>query len=1267
MVKKRLMRTVVVLAATACVLSALAGLWPLLVSPATAQQAPPAPADPVWRAYPCRPENAPAVAAQLQQEFGAAPNVRFASDQRVGQVLVQANPAVQAQVAQRLLALAAAASQPPNALSGTAPPTPPAPTSLAIPSARSHAVSLRHVPARQVEAALANTLGERLSAVTGAELGVRNYWLALPGGQRIELGISERANQVTVQGAGAAVDSCLSLIRALDSPQTAPDRSVRFVSVSGGNPASMRRAVGALSTSTDSRRLDGPLVTMLFQQPGQPQPAAPPSPPAPNGAAAPPDGPPAGAAAASGSMIGPVQIEWLEGLDVLVLRGHQRDVAQVMQLIEEIEQLSAVTAPAIELYPLRHVDCRALAELITPLYDEVFSPRQGSVSITALGRPNALLLIGRPESVQTALDLVKRLDQPVAGNTQFRVFRLRHLSAETAQETLTTFFEDAAEDEGRGGLVGTSVLVIADYRSNAIVVRANPRDMAEAAALIERLDTATSEAVNLLRIFQIRNSPADELATTLQEALGAQQTGARTTGQAFGPGGQQATRGTQGTEQRSTMLKFLSIDANGQRQLQSGILADVKITPDIRANTLLVSAPADSMELIATLIGELDKLPAAEALIKVFMVENSDALTLLEMLETLFAEEANEPAVRTGVSEGESSLVRLRFAVDARTNSIVATGSMGDLKVVEAILLRLDDSEARKRQNKVYRLKNAPATEVAAAINNFLSSEREVQELSPGMSPFEQIEREVVVVPEDISNTLILSATPRFFEEIEELIEELDARPPMVMIQVLIAEISLNDTDEFGVELGLQDSLLFDRSLLGDLLTTTETTYDAVTGLPVAQTQIIQSATNTPGYAFNNQPLGNSGSNNSVATAGTVGSQGLSHFGVGRLNSELGFGGLVLSASSEAVSILVRALQDTRRLEVLSRPQIMTMDNQPAWIQVGAQVPYIRGTTLNETGQVNTIDFEEVGLILGVRPRISPDGMVVMEIDAVKSELGPESEGIPVSISVTGDVIRSPQILKTQAQTTVSAMDGQTVVLGGLITKNKAETHRRVPLLADIPVLGNLFRYDLVTENRTELLIIMTPHVVDSVEDGETLKQEEMARMHWCLCDVLELGGGNNLRTRSDEWLDSETNVVYPDLNSGGEPTPAPDGAMSLPGYPAGAPAPTLVPLPTAPLSQPTPAAGVGLPLQRGYPAAPSGGLEQARYRPSASPGGIMHADYRGPEASAAGPYRGSGPVVASPYNAPWPQQPRPASTPAPGYGPPAPVQSAASYTPLYR
>ncbi len=497
----------------------------------------------------------------------------------------------------------------------------------------------------------------------------------------------------------------------------------------------------------------------------------------------------------------------------------------------------------------------------------------------------------------------------------------------------------------------------------------------------------------------------------------------------------------------------------------------------------------------------------------------------------------------------ESALLPLRFTVDSRGNNIMVVGSDGDLKIVEALIVRLDESDTMQRKSTVYQLKNSPAVDVALAINEFLRSKRVVENASPGASnPFEQLEKEVVVVPEPVQNKLILSATPRYYDEISRLIEELDEQPPQVMIQVMIAEITLGDTDEFGAEIGLQNSVLFDRSLLGSLLTRTNTiTTSTPAGVVTSTDQEIVAASNTPGFNFNsNEPLGNSGSSRALSSAGQVGGQGISNFSVGRTNEDLGFGGLVLSASSENVSFLLRALQDSRRLEVLSRPQVLTLDNQQAFIQVGQRVPRIVSSIINQNGAQNNVQLENVGLIIGVTPRISPEGNVVMEIDAEKSKLGPESEGIPVSISANGSIIRSPRVDTITAQATVSAADGETIILGGLISRSTRTEHRQVPWLGSIPVLKYLFSYDFNQLQRTELLIIMTPHVVRSQGDMERLKQAEFARMSWCEADVFDIHGDVYPSTNMTvEMMDrSDWDVVYPDVDPRGRPEPIAEPPM---------------------------------------------------------------------------------------------------------------------------
>ena len=231
------------------------------------------------------------------------------------------------------------------------------------------------------------------------------------------------------------------------------------------------------------------------------------------------------------------------------------------------------------------------------------------------------------------------------------------------------------------------------------------------------------------------------------------------------------------------------------------------------------------------------------------------------------------------------------------------------------MLLRLDERDVAERQTEVYRLKNAPALDVATAVNEFLRSERIVQQAAPGSeNPFEQIEKRSRRCAGAGGQLADYQCNTALFRRNRKLVVDLDEQPPQVMIQVVIAEVLMDNIDEFGVELGLQDSVLFDRSLLGDLLTTTVTGQQSTAdGIITVTEDVIQAATNTPGFNFNNQPLGNSGSQKALANSNQVGGQGLSSFAVGRINNELGFGGLVLSASSESVSVLIRALEESRR------------------------------------------------------------------------------------------------------------------------------------------------------------------------------------------------------------------------------------------------------------------------------------------------------------------------------------------------------------------
>lgn len=1086
--------------------------------------APSSPATAVVRGYPVARDQLAQVAARLEIRLRERPEARLATDPDTSQVIVLAPLDVQANVAAELNHPSASASA---SAAGR-------PAVLPVhPVERS--LQLTRAPLSRIEIQLRQMLGSRLEPRPQGRNDGPDFVL-VKGTRRVEMTFERPKNTVHLLGDPPLVAQVAQLLTALDTTEPVPgvtQQAIRIIPLQRADPAKVREAVDALRqepaaapnprakpAAGDTSQYRPPQVPVRLVQFAEPVAAYQLPAQAGNLPAAGEPGVQRIPAAEDADkparqeqwlrQLGDnVEIETLPDLDVVILRGRDTDVDEVARIIAELERISAETIPEIEIYRLRYVNCMSVVQILTLVSQDFVSGRQGKVHVTPLVKPNALLLIGWGEAVTAMKELIVKLDIPVSPQSQIRVYRLRHAPATAVRQTIEQTFPTAQ------GL-GPRVEVTVDNRTNSLIVRASPGDLTEVDLLISRIDRDSSGAVNQARIFKLKNTLAADLATTLQNAI-------RT-----------AAGGI--ADQASAVLELLTADVAGQKLIRSGLLQDVVVTADPHTNSLIVTAPADSMDLMAALIDQLDT-PTAVAQIKVFKVVNGDANSLVEMLRILLPAEATVAGPQLAAAEGESNLVPVRFSVDSRTNSIIATGSQDDLAIIEALLLRLDEEDVQQRQNTVYRLKNAPARDVATAINEFLRSERVVQQAAPGVvNPFEQIEREVIVVPELVSNSLIISATPRFFKDIQELVEKLDEQPAQVMIQVVIAEVQLDNAQDLGVELGLQDSVLFDRSLLGAINTISDVqVVSTPSGIITVTQPVIAAATNTPGFDFNNkQPLGNAGTAKSLATASQLGTQGLSNFALGRSAADMDFGGLVLSASSDAVSVLMRAMQQRRCIEILGRPQIMTLDNQPAYIQVGERVPRVVASRFDSLAQTNQIDLENTGLILGVTPRISPEGMVVMEIDAEKSNVNPTEEGIPVSV-VQNQTIRSPTISVTQAQTTVSATSGETIVLGGLISKENRTINRRVPYLSDIPVLGYLFRFDSTRDTRKELLIFLTPHVVHSSQELERIKQLEAARMHWCLADVHEIHGPTGLyQDTNGRCLVGDGEVVYPDTNPAG-------------------------------------------------------------------------------------------------------------------------------------
>ncbi len=678
--------------------------------------------------------------------------------------------------------------------------------------------------------------------------------------------------------------------------------------------------------------------------------------------------------------------------------------------------------------------------------------------------------------------------------------------------------------------------------------------------------------------------------------------GATGIGGGVGGVGGVSTQTLTGITTKTTALRFIGPDG---KPIESGLLEDVHIISDPRTNSLVIAAPPQTMQLLEALIRELDTTSAAQAFVNVFTLRKADATTTATILANLFARStttgaggfgaggfgaggfggvgtAAAQAVRplltlTGQPAEGATLLDLRITPDPRSNSIIVAGSRNDLDTIAAIIARLEAADAMELRTEVFKLRNAASADVAAAITAFINNTSTGQlgllNSVTGTAGFLTFQRAAVVVAEPVSNTLLIAASGPVFEEVARIIARIDSPPPQVLVQVTIAEVQLTKHEEFGVEIGIQSPVLFARSSTG-------------------------TSPGTPGFNFNTTTLATgsptTGSNpglpnTTVVNQGVVGFQGLGNLGVGRSGAN-GIGGFVFSAASDSVNLLIRALGEQGRVDILSRPQLLLTDNQQGFFQVGQSYPrldtaIVTGTGLSQQG----ITYIDIGIVLRVTPRISPDGRVIMRVEPQISAAS------PTLVNLGGGLVATAFDIQT-VQTTVQASDGETILLGGLIRKVDSKNENKIPVLGDLPWVGAAFRFRTQDIQKRELVFIMTPHIIRSEADMARVTAAEMRRGDWLLKDLECLHGyGADVlsgRPVPSSYLYQATGLLNPNSPAtypNAPPIPLePPVAPPLPGFLPTAPYPTpggalppgsttvvpVGPAPAAPLPAPRPAPG---------------------------------------------------------------------------------------------
>jgi general secretion pathway protein D len=359
----------------------------------------------------------------------------------------------------------------------------------------------------------------------------------------------------------------------------------------------------------------------------------------------------------------------------------------------------------------------------------------------------------------------------------------------------------------------------------------------------------------------------------------------------------------------------------------------------------------------------------------------------------------------------------------------------------------------------VYYLENANAEEVSKVLAS-LTEKRPGAAQAAGQAPTiksviaAELEGGVKVTADKATNSLIVIASLNDYQTLVEVIKKLDIRRRQVYVEAIVMEINLDNARDIGIEWRGAAEIGNDGAIVGG------TNY---------------------GFQGNlNELLLGLATGNPLLFSGT----GLLAAGIA--------GSVTLPDGTEipAITAVLRAAQTSDNINVLSTPHLLTLDNKEAEIIVAENLPFITSQsrdTTNLANVMNTVDRQDVGIILRFTPRIN-------ESDFVSLDIYQESSAVKATSLLTiSDV--GPITTKRSAKTSVLVKSGDTVVLGGMMQDSVTTNESKVPILGDIPLLGYLFRFSSVNHKKTNLLIFMTPHIIKTPEDMLNVTTENQRKM----------------------------------------------------------------------------------------------------------------------------------------------------------------------------
>ena len=383
------------------------------------------------------------------------------------------------------------------------------------------------------------------------------------------------------------------------------------------------------------------------------------------------------------------------------------------------------------------------------------------------------------------------------------------------------------------------------------------------------------------------------------------------------------------------------------------------------------------------------------------------------------------------------------------TSSLIITDSVHNIRKMESLIRALDvQAPEGKGKINVYYLKNANSEDISKVMSALVSRlpVPPAGGVAQPAGPSTILEGQVTLTSDKATNSLIIVASPGDYETMKDVIQKLDIRRRQVYVEAAIIEMSLSKMRDLGFELQV----------------------------PIDQARFDAGKT----VAAGGTNFGNIGG---VIVNGPLGLASMNGLAVGAIKGTFKFKG------TEFLSIgaLLHALQVDGDVNVLSTPNILTMDNQKAEIMVGQNVPFTTGQTQNVvTGSqalFNTIERKDVGIKLTLTPQIASDDNVRLEVNQEISDVIASTQANP----------GGPTTSKRSASTTVVVKDRQTMVIGGLIRDNVTSTTSKVPFLGDIPLLGWLFKSKTTSIEKTNLMIFITPYIIKNENEATEITKKK--------------------------------------------------------------------------------------------------------------------------------------------------------------------------------